>query len=49
MSPGIHASESTHWDISQEDSWEVGGGQEEGEEVEEEGWWEKKRRKRRYE
>ncbi|KAG7228296.1 hypothetical protein INR49_009160 [Caranx melampygus] len=28
-SPGIHASEFTHWDISQEASWEVSGSQEE--------------------
>ena len=33
-SPGIHASELTHWDVSQEASWEVGGSQEEGEGVE---------------
>lgn len=31
MGPGIHAYELTHWDVSQEASWELGGSQEEGE------------------
>lgn len=35
--PGIHASELTHRDVSQEASWEVGGSQEESDEVEREG------------
>lgn len=35
--PGIHASELTHRDVSQEASWEVGGSQEESDEVEGEG------------